>query len=125
MKYFLALFILLGSVSLSNTFSQDKIFEAKVVNPAQFNESKTNGVFEFQFPTVTNKEVFMKNAAFYVNYFTVDFNTETTIAKITMLTNDAATRQFINRFMISNKISQIEMAGQLFKVSEFYEKKLK
>ncbi len=125
MKLLLVIFVFVGSIAFNQAFSQDKIFEAKVVNPAKFSESKTAGVFEFMMPSATKKEILEKNAAFYVTFFTVSYDENTHIAKITMVNNDASSRQIINRFFVANKISQIEMAGTLFKVSEFYDKQLK
>jgi hypothetical protein len=121
MKLILSLFIFVGTYS----FSQDKIFEAKVVNPLDFSESKGKGVFEFLFPDETDRVVISKSAAFYTSYFTVDFNETSKIVKITMVNNDSKSRQIMNRFFISNKITQIEMNGNLFKIDEFYHKHLK
>jgi hypothetical protein len=121
MKIIFFLFILVGTYS----FSQDKIFEAKVINSQEFSSSKISGVFEFLFPSQTQKEVISKNADYYTSFFNVDYNDVTKIVKITMLTNDSQSRQIMNRFFISNKISQIEMNGKLFKVEEFYQKQLK
>lgn len=107
------------------SFSQDKIFEAKVANPKQFQESKTSGEFKFIFPKETKKETLEKNAAFYTQYFTMQFDEAKHVVTLKMLTNDSKSRQIINRFMISNKITQIEMDGVLYKVDEFYQKQMK
>jgi 2-phospho-L-lactate guanylyltransferase (CobY/MobA/RfbA family) len=121
MKIVLVFFILITTSS----FSQEKFLEAKVVNPSEFLKSKNSGVFEFLFPQKAEKTTVLKNAVFYSTYFKVDFNETSKIAKITMLNNDAQSRQIINRFLISNKISQIEMNGNLLKIDEFYQKHLK
>ena len=121
MKTLILMFVLFTGF----TFSQDKIFEAKVANPKQFQESKTSGEFKFIFPKETKKETIEKNAAFYTEFFTTQYDEASHIVTIKMLVNDAKSRQIINRFMISNRISQIEMDGVLFKVDEFYQKQLK
>lgn len=121
MKAILFLFVLVTSVS----FGQDKIFEAKVANPTHFNESKNAGEFKFILPNATKKEDVNRAAEFYKTYFTVSYDENQHIASVKMLVNDSKSRQIINRFMISLKITQIEMGGVLYKVEEFYQKQLK
>lgn len=121
MKILMLMFVLFTGYS----FSQDKIFEAKVVNPKQFQENKEKGEFKFLFPKATEKATLEKNAAYYTEYFTMEFDENKHIVTLKMTTNDSKTRQVVNRFMLSNKITQIEMDGVLYKVEEFYQKQMK
>lgn len=121
MKY--AIFLLILSVNVC--FAQDKIFQAKIANSKQIIKNKAKGEFTFVFPNTTEKELIEKNAANYADHFTVSYNEKKHLVTIKMVKNDASSRQIINRFLISNKITQLEMDDQLYKVEEFYQKYLK
>ena len=121
MRYVVFLLIL----SVNVCFAQDKIFEVKVANSKQILKNRSKGEFTFIFPDATQKEVIEKNAANYTDHFTVSYDEKKHLVTIKMVKNDASSRQIINRFMISNRITQLEMDGQLYKVEEFYQKHLK
>ncbi|MCE3295212.1 MAG: hypothetical protein K0R65_926 [Crocinitomicaceae bacterium] len=121
MKFLIVLFVLVSSFS----FSQDKIFEAKVANSADFAANKSKGEFYFTFPSATKKETVAKNAAYYTKFFSVQYDEQSHLVTIKMVDNDQSSRQIINRFLISSNITQIEMDGTLYKVGEFYDKKIR
>ena len=121
MRFLIALFVLVSSYS----FSQDRIYEAKVANSADFTANKSNGEFYFTFPAATTKETVEKNAAFYTKFFSVQYDEQSRLVTIKMVQNDEQSRHIINRFLIANKISQINMDGTLYKIDEFYQKKIK
>jgi hypothetical protein len=121
MRFLIVCFVLISGFS----FSQDKIFEAKVANSADFMTNKSKGEFYFTLPSTTKKETVDKNAAFYTKFFSVQYDEQSHLVTIKMVQNDENSRHIISRFLISNKISQINMDGTLYKVDEFYEKKIK
>ncbi len=121
MRFLIVLFVLVSGFS----FSQDKIFEAKVAKTADFADNKSKGEFYFTFPAATDKQVIAKNAAFYTEYFSVQFDERSKLVSIKMVQNDEKSRHIISRFLISNKITQVEMDGTLYKVDEFYQAKIK
>lgn len=121
MKKILFLFLLVTGFS----FSQDKIFEAKVTNPKKLESFKTSGELSFTFPSSTTKENIEKTAKYYTQFFTVTFDEKKSEVLIKMVNNDEKSRHIINRFLIANKISQVNLDGQLFKVEAFYETHLK
>jgi hypothetical protein len=121
MRFLIVLFVLISGF----TFSQDKIFEAKVAKSADFTENKSRGEFYFSFPNATTKEAVDKNASFYTEFFTVQYDEKSHVVSIKMVQNDEKSRHIIKRFLIASKITQIEMDGTSYKVDEFYQQKIK
>ena len=121
MKFLIVIFVLVSGFS----FSQDKIFEAKVAKTADFTENKSKGEFYFSFPDATKKEAVDKSAAFYTEFFTVQYDERSHLVSIKMVQNDEKSRHIISRFLIANKITQVNMDGTLYKVDDFYQQKIK
>jgi hypothetical protein len=80
------------------------------------------GVFEFTLPEDVEKEQVEKSANYYTDYFTVEYNHDSRLAKIVMIDNDAMTRRIITRFLLSNKIKLVSFDGNNYTINEFYEK---
>lgn len=80
------------------------------------------GVFEILMPSSVTADEARKNADYYTDYFTVDFNAETKIAKITMVDNSQMGRRVITRFLLSNEVRELIFNGQNYTLSDFFMK---
>ncbi|MES2588942.1 MAG: hypothetical protein V4622_08180 [Bacteroidota bacterium] len=121
MKTLFFIFILASTFS----FSQDKLFLAKVEKSSEFAENKTKGEFNFIFQKQVTKEQIETNASYYKSFFTVSFDEKKHLVSIKMLTNDEKSRRVLVRFFVTSKISQIDMDGVSYKPEEFYNKHIK
>jgi hypothetical protein len=121
MKTLFFIFLFLSTFS----FSQDKVFLAKVEKSTEFAENKTKGEFNFLFPKQITQEQIDLNATYYKSFFTVSYDEKKQNVKIKMITNDEKSRHVLVRFFITSKISQIDMDGKSYKVDEFYQKHIK
>jgi hypothetical protein len=123
-KYMKSILFVILFVSTS-VFAQDKVFLATVENSSEFNSLKEKGEFNFIVSKQMTKEMVEKNAAYYAKSFTVELDEKKHLLKIKMLENNENNRHIMNRFLITSKISQIDMEGKSYKVDEFYQKHTK
>lgn len=82
------------------------------------------GSFEIQMPESTSAEDINKSAEYYVDYFTVEYDADSKVAKINMVDNTASSRRVINRLLLSNGVRTIDFNGEEFSINEFYDKYL-
>lgn len=114
------LITILATVVLSfSLFSQN----AKVAgDEASLKKNVAAGNIEIVFPESANAEDIEKSSEYYVDYFTVDYNSETRLAKITMVDNSSQSRRVINRLLLSNNVRGIDFNGQSYSINDFYSK---
>jgi len=120
---FICLIILMFSVN--TLFSQEDSGIATVNTKAEALALKTTGKLKIKMPSVSSKEDVVKSASYYVHNFLVDFDNESKIAEVIMVTNDSRNRQIIVRFLSACAIQQINIEGELIELSPFYERYLK
>ena len=119
MKKFLTIVL---AVFLGGTaFAQEAPAKAKVESAEKFAADKRNGKFEFQLPETATAENVKKTAAYYTQYFTVNFDQKTKKAKLTMLQTDEKSKHVIVRFLVSNDVKEVTMDGKDYKTEEFFQ----
>jgi DNA/RNA endonuclease G (NUC1) len=118
MKFKLIIFslFLIGNSS----FSQEEIKIAKIKNLSQFEKSKELGTYDFQFPENTSKETVMKNAAYYKDYFSVNYHEKNKTATLKLLEINETNKKVIKRFLHANGIKQIEIEAKSLSIDEFF-----
>lgn len=117
--------IAIFSILTTLGFSQEAGYlQAKTESESVLQKSKSSGLYEFQFPTSLDKATVEKNAAFYTDYFSVQFDDKTKIAKLKMNENNEINRRVILRFLLSNNIKEINLDGKIESVEVFYKNHL-
>jgi len=124
MKKNLALFVIL-LFSFSTLQAQEKSNIASVSSKAIWSEGKTSGKFRIILPEGSVKEDVEKSASYYVHNFTVNYDSATRIAEISMVTNDERSRQIIVRFLSACGVQKINLEGTLIDLYPFYDTYLK
>ena len=116
MKKVIALFVfvLMIGVGFAQTASVagDESTIAKQVN---------EGKFVIEMPESTKADDLNKSAEYYVDYFTVDYNSESHEATINMVDNTPSSRRVINRLLLSNGVRNIAFNGEEYSINEFYD----
>jgi capsule polysaccharide export protein KpsE/RkpR len=79
------------------------------------------GEFSIEMPESTEAEEINKSAEYYVDYFTVNYDDESKIAKISMVDNTPSSRRVINRLLLSNGVRTIKFNSEEFSINEFYD----
>ena len=109
----IALFSLICSIS----FAQSNPKTTSIVKEDTFIANKTKGVYNFQMPEGTSADKVKETANYYINYFTVNYDSKTRIANITMVQEKMA--GVIFRFLLSNEIETILYDGKEYKAEKF------
>ena len=104
---------------------QSDIRVAVSKSKSELAQSKTNGKYIFSLPTGTPSDKVEQNAKYYTNYFTVTYSSTTSVANITMITNDEKSRHIICRFLIACGIEKINVEGTDLAIEEFFTSYLK
>jgi hypothetical protein len=116
------LITILATVILSfSLFSQNAEVKG---DEATFKKSVEAGNIEIIFPESSDASDIEKSSGYYVDYFTVDYNAETRLAKIEMVDNTAQSRRVINRLLLSNNVRTINFNGASYSINDFYSKYL-
>tara|TARA_R100000951_G_scaffold106413_1_gene101014 strand:- start:593 stop:955 length:363 start_codon:yes stop_codon:yes gene_type:complete len=114
------LITILASVILSfGLFAQNAEVKG---DEASLKEDVASGNIEIIFPESTKAEDIEKSAEYYVDYFTVDYNAETRLAKITMVDNTSQSRRVIKRLLLSNNVRTIDFNGESYSINDFHSK---
>lgn len=85
------------------------------------NSQVEKGEFSIEMPESTNADEINKSAEYYVDYFTVNYDDKSKIAKISMVDNTPSSRRVINRLLLSNGVRTINFNGKEFSINEFYD----
>lgn len=83
------------------------------------------GVFSFQLPNHITVDQVDESASYYTMYFTVNYDEENHVAKVTMVTNDSKSRHIIIRFFVSLNLRKVKVDGNELSIEEFHLKHLK
>lgn len=75
---------------------------------------------EFVMPSEVTAENIEKSAQYYTDYFTVGFNKESKVAKITLLKGEEIERRVITRFLLSTGVRGVNFEGTDYTIMEFY-----
>ena len=74
----------------------------------------------FVMPSDMTAETIDKSAQYYTDYFTVDYNGESKVTKILLLSDAETDRRVIMRFLLSTGVRTINFDGQDYTIMEFY-----
>jgi len=74
----------------------------------------------FKMPQEVTKETVGKSAGYYTDYFTVDFNAQTKVARINILDQEIQERRVITRFLLSTGVRTVNFEGKDYTIMEFY-----
>ncbi len=118
MKYFLLTFCFISFFGFSQEIKNTMIVRDVLTLEAQ----KNNGVFEFYLPSSVTKEEVEKNAKFYTSHFTVEHFPKTNKVLIKMVDNSEKSRMIIKRFLISNKINNVNANNVDYSIDDFCQK---
>jgi hypothetical protein len=114
------LITILATLVLSfSLFSQNAKVEG---DEASLKKDVASGNIEIIFPESAKAEDIEKSAQYYVDYFTVDYNAESRLAKINMVDNTPQSRRVINRLLLSNNVRSIDFNGENYSINDFYAK---
>ena len=105
------------SLVCSFSFAQSSPETTSTVQEKTFISNKTKGEYNFQMPEGTSEQKITETANYYVNYFTVNYDSKTRIANITMVQEKMA--GVIFRFLLSNEIETILYDGKEYKAEKF------
>lgn len=119
--YSLLMIFSLGSVAVAQETNGVAIAPSKT----EIAKGKENGNFKFFMPEGVSAEEVAQSAKYYTHYFTVDYDSNTRAAKISMVTNDEKSRSVIVRFLVSNNVQTVDVEGTMVSVYDFFEKYLK
>ena len=118
MKKILILFLILSSISYSQSVS--KKYSASSDETTSIISQKEKGEFSFVFPIEIREDQIKKNAAYYTEFFTVNYVSKTKIVTIKMNQNDEQSRHIIKRFLVANNINSIKLNAKEYSVDDFY-----
>jgi hypothetical protein len=114
------LITILATIILSfSLFSQSAEIKGDEVS---IKRAVASGNIEIIFPESADAEDIKKSSEYYVDYFTVDYNAETRLAKIKMVDNSSQSRRVINRLLLSNNVRNIDFNGSSYSINDFYSK---
>lgn len=116
-KFFSTLIIVLGFAAVG--FSQTEAAVANSEGKSALVASKASGQYSFTLPSTVTEESVAKNAAYYTDYFTVDYNDATKVANITMVNNEASSRIVIARFLSASGAREVEIDGTNYSIGDF------
>ena len=109
--------IALLSIICSFSFAQSNPKSTSTVKEETFIANKAKGVYNFQMPEGTSVDKVTKTAGYYVDYFTVKYDSKTRMAQITMIQENM--QGVILRFLLSNDIETIAYNGEEYEVEKF------
>jgi hypothetical protein len=111
----LTLFVLF---SFGFSFAQNAVVKG---NESTLSAQVEKGVIEIIMPASASAEKVNSSAEYYVDYFSVNYNADSRVAKISMKENTPDARRVINRLLLSNGVRIIEFSGQEYSINKFYE----
>jgi hypothetical protein len=122
-KLIYSLVVLLSVVSFS--YGQEVNNVALSNGKEALLKSKVSGEFEFKFGSDRTKESVDKGASYYTQYFTVDFNEGTDVAKIKLIENTPSARMVVARFLSYNQVRKVKVDSEELSISDFIDLYLK
>lgn len=119
-------FTLLTTLSITSfSFAQDTKNIAVAQSSKELVDSKVSGNYKFTLPESVTAEDVAKNSKYYVHYFTVEFDDNTQMANIKMISNDDKSRHVVTRFLTANQIQSVQVDGKPYSLEEFFNSYLK
>lgn len=95
-------------------------------NQDELAKTLSEGYVEFVMPEKTTNDDIKESAQYYTDYFTVDFNEETHIAKVNLNDNkDQLGIKIIQRFLLSSGVRTVNFNDKDYSIAQFYNDVLK
>jgi uncharacterized cupredoxin-like copper-binding protein len=120
---FLTCIAFIGLSTMS--FAQETESTATAQSKSELVSSKESGNYLFVLPAGKTAEEINKNAKYYVHYFTVDFNENTSEAKIKMISNDEKSRHVVIRFLTASGVQHVIVDGKSMLTEDFFNNYMK
>lgn len=115
-KLFVLSFMIIG---LSAAAFAQEINQAKfTMSGAELKQALDKGEISFFFNKNMDADAVKKNAEFYPEYFSVNYDTNTGKATL-KLTKDDMAKLVVSRFMMSNGVSEVLIDGSTISVHDF------
>ncbi|WP_107039349.1 hypothetical protein [Brumimicrobium mesophilum] len=115
MKKLIILFAITLFASIG--FAQTAMVEGTA---ATLKQKLSDNVVEFKMPSEVTNEVVEKSAQYYTDYFTVNFSTDSKVAKINIVDQEEQARRVITRFLLSTGVRTVNFEGKDYTIMEFY-----
>lgn len=115
MKKLITLFTILIFTAIS--FAQTAKVEG---DKALLEEKLSNNIVEFIMPSETTSEDVSKSAQYYTEYFTVEYDDDSKVAKIVLVNEDPIAKRVITRFLLSTGVRTINFSGEDHTIMGFY-----
>lgn len=84
------------------------------------NKNLEENFIEFEMPEEVTSDVVEKSAQYYTDYFTVDFDENTQIARINITDQKDQAKRVISRFLLSSGVRTINFQNKDYTIMEFY-----
>jgi len=120
-KLFYTLMLLVGFATVS--FAQEASQTAVSKGTEALANSKASGDYVFVLNGKTESEI-SDAAAYYKQYFTVNFDESSQTVKINMVENDERARAVIVRFLVASGVRNVDVDGNSVSINDFMTKYL-
>lgn len=102
------------------TFAQEKTNTAASQSKSELQASKESGTYTFVLPEGLSAEDAVKNAMYYIHYFSVEYNEKLHTAEIEMISNDAKSRNVIKRYLTACGVRYVKVDSETLSLDEFF-----
>lgn len=123
MRYLLALLFVIQIQIFYAQTEQNTVVVAATLS--EFENNLSQNPLSITFPSSADVVKITSTADFYTDYFTVQYNETTRVAKLHYLNNENISRLVTVRFLFSNNINFVSFNGNTFENTTFFEQYLK
>jgi hypothetical protein len=123
MRYLLALLFVIQIQIFYAQTEQNTVVVAATLS--EFENNLSQNSLSITFPSSADVVKITSTADFYTDYFTVQYNETTRVAKLHYLNNENISRLVTVRFLFSNNINFVSFNGNTFENTTFFEQYLK
>ena len=123
MRYLLALLFVIQIQIFYAQTEQNTVVVAATLS--EFENNLSQNSLSITFPSSADVVKITSTADFYTDYFTVQYNETTRVAKSHYLNNENISRLVTVRFLFSNNINFVSFNGNTFENTTFFEQYLK
>lgn len=109
-------------IGMSISFAQQT---ASVKSASNLTSIKSSGTGEIILPSNLTADEVQKNSKYYTKYFAIDFNSDSHVATIKMVQNDAQSRNIIVRFLAACDVKEVNVEGTIVSREDLFAKYLK
>lgn len=123
MRYLLALLFVIQIQIFYAQTEQNTVVVAATLS--EFENNLSQNSLSITFPSIADATKITSTSDFYTDYFTVQYNETTRVAKLHFLNNENISRLVTVRFLFSNNINFVNFNGNTYENTTFFEQYLK